>query len=75
MRLVHNALNAVIGLIPDRLAPCVPNIVAVRRRLASDSALTELRGLASFAEAATVGDHLPTQTAIGLAKQSTELKG
>ena len=47
VRLVHNALNAVIGLIPDRLAPCVPNIVAVRRRLASDSALTELRGLAA----------------------------
>ena len=47
-RLVHNALNAVIGLIPDRLAPCVPQIVAVRKRLGiSKSALTELRSLAA----------------------------
>ncbi|MDD9962436.1 MAG: hypothetical protein OXU70_10140 [Gammaproteobacteria bacterium] len=47
VRLVHNALNAVIGLIPDRLAPCVPNIAAVRGRLASENALTKLRTLAA----------------------------
>ena len=47
VRLVHNALARVIGLIPDRLAPCVPEIGAVRKRLDSESALTELRGLAA----------------------------
>ena len=47
MRLVDNALARVIGLIPDRLAPCVPEIGAVRKRLDSENALTELRGLAA----------------------------
>ena len=47
VRLVHNALARVIGLIPDRLAPCVPEIGVVRKRLDSESALTELRGLAA----------------------------
>ncbi len=47
MRLVDNALARVIGLIPDRLASCVPEIAAVRKRLKSDNALTELRGLAA----------------------------
>ena len=53
IRLVDNALARVIGLIPDRLAPCVPEIGAVRKRLEgvlpgrSENALTELRGLAA----------------------------
>ena len=45
--LVHNVLVRVIGLIPDRLAGCAATMVAVRKRLKSDSALMELRGLVS----------------------------
>ena len=45
VRLVHNALARVTGLIPDRLAGCAATMVAVRARLQSDSALTKLRGL------------------------------
>ena len=45
MRLVHDALVRVIGLIPDKLALCAATMSAVRERLNSDSALMELRGL------------------------------
>ena len=45
VRLVHNALVRVIGLIPDRLAGCAATMVAVRTRLGSDSALMTLRAL------------------------------
>lgn len=45
VRLVHNVLVRVIGLIPDRLAGCAAMMGAVRARLASDRALMELRGL------------------------------
>ena len=45
VRLVHDALVRVIGLIPDKLARCAATMSAVRERLNSDSALMELRGL------------------------------
>ena len=45
VRLVHNVLVRVIGLIPDKLARCAATMSAVRERLNSDSALMELRGL------------------------------
>ena len=45
VRLVHNALARVIGLIPDRLASCAATMGAVRERLGCDSALMALRGL------------------------------
>ena len=45
LKLVHNALARVIGLIPDLLAGCAPTMSAVRERLKSDSALMALRGL------------------------------
>ena len=45
VRLVHNVLARVIGLIPDRLAGCAATTGAVRERLKSDSALMKLRGL------------------------------
>ena len=45
LKLVHNALARVIGLIPDLLAGCAPTMSAVRKRLKSDSALMALRGL------------------------------
>ncbi len=45
VRLVHNVLARVIGLIPDRLAGCAATMGAVRERLKSDSALMKLRGL------------------------------
>ena len=45
VRLVHDVLVRVIGLIPDRLAGCAATMVAVRERLGSDSALMALRGL------------------------------
>ena len=45
VRLVHNALVRVIGLIPDRLAGCAATMVAVRERLGSDRALMKLRAL------------------------------
>ena len=45
VRLVHDVLARVIGLIPDRLAGCAATMVAVRERLGSDRALMELRGL------------------------------
>ena len=47
VRLVHNVLARVIGLIPDRLAGCAATMVAVRERLKSDSALMKLRDLVS----------------------------
>ena len=47
VRLVHDVLVRVIGLIPDRLAGCAATMVAVRARLKSDRALTKLRGLVS----------------------------
>ena len=45
VRLVHNVLVRVIGLIPDRLGGCAATMVAVRERLGSDSALMKLRAL------------------------------
>ena len=45
LKLVHNALARVIGLIPDKLAGCAATMGAVRERLDSDSALMALRGL------------------------------
>ena len=45
VRLVHNVLVRVIGLIPDRLSGCAATMVAVRARLASDRALMRLRDL------------------------------
>ncbi len=47
VRLVHNVLVRVIGLIPDRLSGCAATMVAVRERLASDGALMRLRDLVS----------------------------
>ncbi len=47
VRLVHDILVRVIGLIPDRLAGCAATMVAVRERLGSDSALMALRDLVS----------------------------
>ena len=47
VRLVHDVLARVIGLIPDKLAGCAATMVAVRERLGSDSALMALRGLVS----------------------------
>ena len=47
VRLVHNVLVRVIGLIPDRLAGCAATMGAVRERLKSDSALMKLRDLVS----------------------------
>ena len=47
VRLVHDILVRVIGLIPDRLAGCAATMVAVRERLGSGSALMALRGLVS----------------------------
>jgi len=47
VRLVHDILVRVIGLIPDRLAGCAATMVAVRERLGSDSALMALRCLVS----------------------------
>ena len=44
VRLVHDVLVRVIGLIPDRLAGCAATMAAVRERLESDSALMALRG-------------------------------
>ena len=45
VRLVHNVLVRVIGLIPDRLGGCAATMGAVRERLGSDSALMKLRDL------------------------------
>ena len=47
VRLVHNVLVRVIGLIPDCLSGCAVLMGAVRERLASDRALMELRDLVS----------------------------
>ena len=47
VRLIHNVLVRVIGLIPDRLAGCAVLMGAVRERLASDRALMRLRDLVS----------------------------
>ena len=45
VRLVHDVLARVIGLIPDRLAGCAATMVAVRERLKSGRALMKLRAL------------------------------
>ena len=45
VRLVHDVLVRVIGLIPDRLAGCAATMVAVRDRLGTDRALMKLRAL------------------------------
>lgn len=47
VRLVHNVLVRVIGLIPDRLSGSAVLMGAVRERLASDRALMRLRDLVS----------------------------
>ena len=43
VRLVHNALRHVIGLLPDQLAGCRPDVATVRQRLDTTTALLELR--------------------------------
>ena len=45
VRLIHDVLSRIIGLIPDRLAGCAATMVAVRARLGSDRALMTLRAL------------------------------
>lgn len=45
VRRVHQCLVVVIGLLPDRLAGCVPQITAVRQRLDHEVVLMALRGL------------------------------
>ncbi len=45
VRLVHDVLARVIGLIPDRLSGCAATMVAVRARLGSACALMKLRDL------------------------------
>jgi len=45
VRLVHCVLSLVIGLLPDSLAGCVPEVGAVRARLETHSALRTLRTL------------------------------
>ena len=45
VRLVHDVLARVIGLIPDRLSGCAATMVAVRARLGSAGALMRLRAL------------------------------
>ena len=47
MRLIHDIVSRVIGLIPDRLAGCAATMVAVRERLGGDGALMKLRELVS----------------------------
>ena len=47
IRLVHNILVRIIGLIPGRLAGCAATMGAVRERLTSDRALMRLRDLVS----------------------------
>ena len=45
VRLVHHVLSLVIGLLPEQLARCIAEMVAVRARLDSDIALRTLRTL------------------------------
>lgn len=47
VRLVHDIVSRIIGLIPDRLAGCAATMVAVRQRLGGDGALMKLRALVS----------------------------
>ena len=46
-RLVWQVLRVVIGLLPQHLAGCRPELPACRQRLASDAALVALRSLAA----------------------------
>ena len=46
VRLVHHVLSLVIGLLPELLTRCVPEVGAVRTRLDTDIALRTLRTLA-----------------------------
>ena len=46
VRLVHHVLTIVIGLLPELLTRCVPEVGAVRTRLDTDIALRTLRTLA-----------------------------
>ena len=43
VRLVHNALRHVLGLLPDQFAGCRPDVAAFRQRLDTTTALLELR--------------------------------
>ena len=43
VRLVHNALRHVLGLLPDQFARCRPEVAAFRQRLDTTTALLELR--------------------------------
>lgn len=45
--LVHRTLVLVIGLLPDRLAGCVPQITDIRQRLGHQGVLMALRALAA----------------------------
>ena len=45
VRLVHHVLSVVIGLLPDQLARCIPEMGAVRTRLQTETALRALRTL------------------------------
>ena len=45
--LVRHALRLVIGLLPEQLERCVAEVVAVRTRLETDSALMMLRELSA----------------------------
>ena len=45
VRLVHQVLSLVIGLLPERLARCAAEVGAVRARLETDAALVRLRTL------------------------------
>ena len=47
VRLVRQALQAVIVSLPDRLGGCRPELSSCRRRLATDAVLVEMRSLAS----------------------------
>lgn len=47
VRLVHDIVSRIIGLIPDRLAGCAATMVAVRERLGGSGALMKLRALVS----------------------------
>ena len=47
VRLVHDILSRIVGLIPDRLAGCAATMVAVRERLGGNGALMKLRELVS----------------------------
>ena len=69
---VHHALSLVIGLLPNKLSGCRPEITACRERLGSDAVLVSLRSLTDrwlpvvaaplgFRPHGIGGDHPPNQ--------------